>query len=56
MGEYGYEDGHHSVLLGVAEWGAAARVYTLPRYPSRGSNIAVFIFVGSRGPFVPLKI
>jgi hypothetical protein len=56
MGEHGYENGNHGFLLSYVEWGASGGVSAYTWYSPRRYNIAILIFVSSRGLFVPPKI
>jgi hypothetical protein len=56
MGEHGYENGNHGFLLSYVEWGSSGGVSAYTWYSPRRYNIAILVFVSTRGPFVLLKI
>jgi hypothetical protein len=42
-------------ILGVVQWGTARGVSTYEGHTPGRSHLPLFVFVGSRGPFVPFK-
>jgi hypothetical protein len=56
MGIVDHEACHLSFLFSSSEWRMFEQFQTVVRNSPGGSYLSLFVFVSSRGPFMPFKI